>query len=341
MSFEKGIQRVVDTCMKVQPDEKVVIVTDEDSMKIGKKIRETVLEKTNHVRFFNLDIYGERPLDRLPERIIKKAEEATATFFIARPVKGELDPVRFPLINAGVVGGRHAHMVGLTEEIAKIGLSMDYERVAEFTDNLCSMAKRTEEIRVKSDNGTDFVSKVGRYKWVSSTGICSRDIKEAGVWLNLPDGEVYTTPTELEGTAVIDGVIGDYFSDMFGLKEIKSKPLKLEIEQKDKPTIVDVESKNKALEEEFERYIGQNPCSKWIGIIGFGTNIFIEEEMGNILIDRKSPNAHLAAGNPIPELTFAGWSCPESGDLLIPECDVWFDDEKVMEDGEYLVTEDS
>ncbi|MFO7791566.1 MAG: hypothetical protein R6W73_01105 [Candidatus Saliniplasma sp.] len=336
--MDEGIRTVVETCMKIQRGEKVVIVTDNEGMSIGKKIRETVLEKTTHVRFFNLDIYGERPLKSLPERIQKNAEEATATFFTARTVKGELDPIRFPLIKAGATAGRHAHMIGLTEEIVSKGLDMDYERVAEFTNKIYSMAKDTDEIRVRSEIGTDFKAKVGRYKWVSSTGICSKDVKEAGEWLNLPDGEVYTTPTELQGTVVINGAIGDFFSDMFDLKEIKKRPLKLEIEQRGKATIVDVESKNKKLEEEFEKYINKHECSKWIGVIGFGTNIFIDEEIGKVVMDRKAPNAHIAAGHPNTELTYADWVCPESVDLLIPRCDIWFDDEKIMEDGEYIVT---
>lgn len=338
MSLDQGIRTVVDTSMKIRRGEKVVIVTDDECMGVGKKIREAVLQKTTLVRFFNLDIYGERPLDTLPERIEENAKEATATFFIARSVKGELDTVRFPLIRAGTMAGRHAHMIGVTEEIVSKGLDMDYEQVAEFTNKIYSMAKDTEEIRVRSDEGSDFTAKVGRYKWISSTGIFGHDVKEAGDWLNLPDGEVYTTPMELKGTAVIDGTIGDYFLEMFDLKDIKKDPIRLNIDQRDRSIIVEVESGNKKLEKEFRKYIHRHNCSKWIGVIGFGTNVFIDEEIGKIILDRKAPNTHLAAGHPNTELTYADWVCPESLDFLIQNCDIWFDDEKVMEDGEYLVT---
>lgn len=337
MSIEDGIKVVVNTCMKIQPGEKVVIITDDQTMDIGKKLRKEVSEKTNDVRFFNLDIYGNRPLDKLPERIEKKTKEATATFFIGRSIKDELDSVRRPMINAGVVSGRHAHMIGLTEDVIARGLNVDYEQVAEFTDEIYSLVDDTEEIKIRSDNGTDLKAKVGRYKWVPSSGICDKEIQEAGEWLNLPDGEVFTTPDELEGIAVIDGSIGDYFTEMFDLAEIKKKPLKVEIEQKNRPTIVDVESDNKKLEKEFQEYIDAHTCSKWIGQLGFGTNIFIEEMIGEILIDRKSPNAHITAGNPNANLTFADWTCPEAADLLIPNCDIWFDEKKVMENGSYTI----
>ncbi len=338
MSVDEGMRMVVDTCMKIQPDEKVVIVTDDNSIYLGKTIRKAVLEKTKQVRFFNLDIYGERPLRSLPKPILDEARNATATFFVASSIKGELDPIRLPLIRAGVLAGRHAHMVGLTEEIVEKAINVDYNRVAEFTNKIYQMAKKTKKIRVEGENGTQFTATVGRYRWVSSTGICSKDIKAAGEWLNLPDGEVYTTPAELEGAAVIDGTMGDYFSEIFDLRSIKNSPLKLEIEQRDRPTIVSVESKNKKLEEEFKKYVSRHTCSRWIGVIGLGTNIFIEEEIGKILMDRKSANAHLTAGNPIPELTYADWTCPESADLVIPRCDVWFDDKKIMERGRYIIS---
>ncbi|MFW6142597.1 MAG: hypothetical protein ACOC53_08585, partial [Candidatus Saliniplasma sp.] len=112
MSLDDAVQTVVSSCMKVQQGEKVVIVTDRQSIKIAKKIREALFEKTRHVRFFNLDIYGKRPLNSLPERVENEAKEATATFFIAKSIKGELDSVRLPLIQAGVLSGRHAHMIG-------------------------------------------------------------------------------------------------------------------------------------------------------------------------------------------------------------------------------------
>ena len=337
MSVDKGAKVAVNTCMNVRSDEKVVIITDNDTMSVGKSIRKAALNRTRNVRFFNLDIYGKRALSELPKRIEKEAQEATATFFAANSIKGELEAVRRPIINAGVMGGRHAHMIGLTEEIMSKAIDVDYDKVAEFTDKVYDIVKDTEEIRIRSENGTDLKARVGKYRWVSSTGICSKKVREAGEWLNLPDGEVYTTPAEIEGAAVIEGTIGDYFTEEFGLSTIQKQPLTVEIEQKDRPTIVDVGSDNHGLKTEFEEYINRHRCSRWIGQIGFGTNIFIEELIGNIVSDRKSPNAHITAGNPNPNLTFADWTCPEAADLLIPDCDIWFDDEKVMENGEYVI----
>lgn len=134
MSVEDGCEVIVDTCMGVTPDDKAVIVTDKETMDIGKELRRQVL-------------------DKLPEQIEEEAEEATITFFVAQTVKGELDTVRMPFFNAGVQGGRHAHMMGLTKEILERGINVDYERIAGFTEKLHKRVQRAEEIRVKADNG--------------------------------------------------------------------------------------------------------------------------------------------------------------------------------------------
>ena len=49
------------------------------------------------------------------------------------------------------------------------------------------------------------------YKWLKTSGIISPE-----KWGNLPGGEIFTTPGEVNGTFVIDGVVGDYLCAKFG-----------------------------------------------------------------------------------------------------------------------------
>jgi hypothetical protein len=46
------------------------------------------------------------------------------------------------------------------------------------------------------------------YQWVKTSGLISRE-----KWGNLPGGEVFTTPGNVDGTFVIDGVVGDWLCD--------------------------------------------------------------------------------------------------------------------------------
>ena len=49
------------------------------------------------------------------------------------------------------------------------------------------------------------------YKWLKTSGIISPN-----KWGNLPGGETFTTPGEVNGTFVIDGVVGDYLCAKYG-----------------------------------------------------------------------------------------------------------------------------
>lgn len=319
--------------MDITEEDKVVILSDDDSKKIGEILKDVSLEITPHVRFFNLDIYGERPLSRIPEVIEDEAKNSTSTFWTAGAKKGELESVRKPFMKAAVAGGRHAHMVNITEEAVEKGLTGDYQEIDRFTNKIHSMVEDVDEVHIKTPAGTDLSAKVGTYKWVASTGM----IKEKGLWHNLPNGEVYTAPYKMDGTAVIDGTIGNHFQNRYHISHIKENPITLKIENKEKPTLTDMECDDEQLLEELKEYVDQQKCSRFIGELGLGTNLMVDEFIGNMLIDEKHPGAHIALGDPIDELTFAGWSCPTHLDLMMDKCDIWFDGEKVMSEGEYLI----
>lgn len=333
MSIEEGCRTAVETCMGVKPEDRVIIVSDNQSKTIGETLKEIALEISPHVRFFNLDIYGSRPISKLPPIIEETAMDSTVSFWTAKSYEGELGEVRQPFLEAVVVGGRHAHMVNITEEIVRTGLNADYKRIEKITENLMDIAEDIENIRIKSDRGTDLEVKVGKNKWVASTGI----VREPGSWHNLPSGEIYTAPDEIEGTAVIDGTVGDYFDRKYSLSGIKEDPIVIEIGNDDKPTLLDLECKNEDLREDLIRYINRHECSSFVGEFGIGTNIYLDGIIGNILQDEKCPTAHIAFGDPMDNMTFAGWSCPEHVDMIMRNCDIWFEDDKVLENGEFLV----
>lgn len=320
--------------MGVTPDDRVTIVTDSPSLNIGKTLRMLALEITPQVRFFNLDIYGQRPLKNFPEGIEKAALESTVTFWTARSLEGELETVRGPFIKSALVQGRHGHMVNITEKVVENALAVDYHQVKEFTMKLHERLQKVKNITIKNPLGTNIkIQPNEKWKWFPSTGICH----EPGTWINLPDGEVFTAPYRAEGKIVVDGVLGDYIGNEFHHADLQKDPLTIIVEQKKRPTAVEVTSDNSELENAVKEYIAKNKCTSYIGEIGLGTNIFLTEMSDNMLQDEKYPTAHIALGDPIPEDTFADWSCPQHMDNILTRCDIWFDDEKVMEDGEYIL----
>lgn len=333
MSKQNGYETAVRTCMGVEEGDRVVIVSDRKTDEIGKGLRKAALQITPQVRFFNLDIYGDRPLNRIPDGIEKAAKRADVTFWTGESHPGELKSVRKPFISAALNKGRHAHMVNINEKMIQTSMRADYEKIDEFTDELLDKVKNVDEIRVKNEQGTDLKASVPKFKWVKSTGICRTN----GRWINLPSGELFKPPTTMEGEFVVDGVLGDYVGEMFMHEDLLETPVTVKVETKDKPRLVDVSCDNKEIEKEIENYVDQSDCASLVAELGMGTNIFLDDLVDNILQDEKFPGIHIAFGDPIPEETFADWSCSEHIDMVLTKCDVWFDDEQIMEKGEYIL----
>ena len=97
--------------MKVKPEDRVLIVADEQSKEIGMTIRQQSLEITDRVRFFNIDrpSYGGRPIKRMPDTLKEAIRESTVTFYIASAQEGELETLRGPFLQLCVQIGR-AHV---------------------------------------------------------------------------------------------------------------------------------------------------------------------------------------------------------------------------------------
>ncbi len=333
MSLEEGSNVAINTCLGVTEEDKVVILSDEDSQEIGLGLRKAALEITPQVRYFKLELYGDRPLNKMPDQIKSAVQEATASVWTAKAVDGELESIRKPFIQSAVTNGRLAHMVNINKELMRSAMAVDYGEVESFTNKMLSLAEKTKNIRISSKRGTDVTVRVGKYKWVASTGI----IRGVGSWYNLPAGQIYTTPASMKGTVIIDGTLGDYFDSIYSISDLEEDPIHLEIRGEPRPKVTELECGNSELKQELESYLNRNRCSSYIGEIGLGTNVFLEELAGNMLQDDKFPTPHIACGDPNEGMTFAGWSCPEHIDMVIQECDVWFDEKKVMEEGKYLI----
>jgi len=176
-SLDTGARVAVQKCMKVRPDDRVLIVADEPSKKIGMAIRKESLEITDRVRFFNIDrpSYGGRPIKRMPDSLKEAIRESTVTFFVAGAQEGELETLRGPFLKLCVQNARHAHMVQVNEKIMKTGMCVDYDMVKEITDRLYAFLQGAVEIRVTSPAGTDFTATLdSSFKWIPCPGIIDK-----------------------------------------------------------------------------------------------------------------------------------------------------------------------
>ena len=119
---------------------------------------------------------------------------------------------------------RHGHMVGIDDRCMEEGMAADYVEIARLTERVNDIVREARSVEVQAPSGTDMRATLdpSRLRWHPCPGI----YHEPGTWGNLPEGETYTSPASLQGVLGAE-VIGDYFSERYGLLE---PPLRLEID---------------------------------------------------------------------------------------------------------------
>ncbi|MBA2565869.1 MAG: aminopeptidase, partial [Gemmatimonadetes bacterium] len=224
---------------------------------------------------------------------------------------------------------RHAHMVEITPRIMNEGMRADFVAVDALSRWALERAARAREIRVTSPAGTDLRATFSpELRWVKTSGIISAD-----AWGNLPGGEIFTSPANVEGVYVCDGVLGDWFAAKYG--ELRDAPLTITVEG---GRIASLACARDELLRDFEAYTTCDENSNRVGEFALGTNIALTNNViGHILQDEKIPGVHIAFGHPYREHTGADWTSVTHVDVVGRECNVWIDGELVIERGRYLV----
>ena len=168
---------------------------------------------------------------------------------------------------------------------------------------------------------------IPNYRWIKTSGLISRE-----KWGNLPGGEVFTTPGNVHGTFVIDGVVGDWLCDRYGL--LSENPLTIEIKDN---RLVSAESSNQALRDDFWTYTHTDENSDRVGEFAIGTNIELHHVIGHILQDEKFPGVHIAFGNPYGAHTGADWYSSTHIDVVGLKFDIFVDGTQIMNDGKFRI----
>jgi leucyl aminopeptidase (aminopeptidase T) len=223
---------------------------------------------------------------------------------------------------------RHAHMVNINRQIMLEGMRADFQKVDRLSTRVLNILTGARQIIAKTQAGTDLVADLDpAYRWLKTSGIISPD-----KWGNLPGGEVFTTPGEVNGTFVIDGVVGDYLCAKYG--DLRREPLTIHIRNN---RLTEAHSKNKQLERDFWTYTHTDENSDRVGEFAIGTNIELKDVIGHILQDEKFPGIHIAFGNPYGEHTGANWYSSTHIDVVGLRFDIWVDGRLIMRRGKFLI----
>ncbi len=326
-----GARTAVVQCLAITRADRVYIITDDETLPIGEALRIAADERGATCRLMRLEELGPRPLLRLPDTLVTdmRAFGPTASFFAAQGRPGEIG-FRIPLgpFLRTELHVRHGHMIGITPQLMRTGMRVDYEHVADLTTRVNALVASCRTIRVQNDEGTSLTASFDpdRLRWVPCHGL----YRQQGDWGNLPEGETYTSPAGLEGTLTAR-LIGDYFSEKYGLLDA---PVVFHVEQSH---VVSVDHPDRALSTEIWDYLSASPNGRRAGEFAIGTNDLLTELTGNLLQDEKFPGLHVAFGNPYPDRTGADWSSGTHVDVIPLRTSIWVDGRPIMDQGRFTL----
>jgi aminopeptidase len=323
-----GAHNAVYTCLRIEPTEKVTLITDNDCREIAASIAHELVELGAPFKAFVMEELAPRPLTHLPAEIAEDMETSEVSIFAVHAQRNELKSrmEMTDIVNRRRM--RHAHMVNINRQIMLEGMRADYNKVDALSCKVTELVSQAKEIRATNPAGSDFTAKLNpNYRWVKTSGIISRD-----KWGNLPGGETFTTPGEVNGVCVVDGVVGDYLCEKY--QDLARQPLTIRMK---KNRITEIASDNKELEQEFWAYTHTDENSDLVGEFAIGTNIELDHVIGQILQDEKFPGVHIAFGNPYGAHTGADWYSSTHIDVVGTHFDIWVDGRQIMEKGRFLI----
>ncbi len=323
-----GAHNAVFVCLKVQPSEKVTLITDSACKEIAASIASELNQTRCTYNSFVLEELAPRPLTDMPPEILNDMLTSQVSIFAVQAQANELKTrmQMCDVVNRNRI--RHAHMVNIEKKIMLEGMRADFREVDDLTLRVMNLVQNAARIRATTPAGTEIQANLTpAYKWIKTSGIISRD-----KWGNLPGGETFTSPLEVNGTFVVDGVVGDYLCGKFG--DLRKTPLTLVVSGN---RLVEAHSENKQLQDEFWSYTHRDPNSDRVGEFAIGTNLACTRIVGNILQDEKIPGVHMAFGDPYGAHTGAKWTSTTHIDVVGRDFDIWADDRPIMRDGQFLV----
>ena len=334
--FKQGISNAVRVCMNVKEEDRVLIISDQETLEIGQALAAETEGLGAEVKLVTLEEYGERPMTEVPQGLIEDLTELvpTVTFYAAGGQEGEVKMrmgltarirALFPELEQPLP--RHGHMISITPPLMEQGMTADYIEINRLTYQVLEIVEKAREIKVTSVRGTEITAEFNPdYKWVPCHGL----YHQPGDWGNLPEGEVFTCPWNLNGVLVVD-VLGDYFSSKYG---VLKHPLTIEVADS---YVTKVECQDEALAEELLAYLHPSENGTRAGEFAIGTNTAVRELSGNLLQDEKIPGIHVAFGNPGGYRTGADWTSDVHVDVVPIECTIVVDGVTIMEAGEFTL----
>ncbi len=306
----EGAETVVKQCLDISRDENVLILNDGNDQ----DLLDALMEKTQEVaalvaykEYEEPENHGEEP----PEEVANAMKDFNV---VIAPTNKSISHTK-ARVEACNAGARVATMPGINKEIWNSSLKADYDQVKYISEKVYALLESTEKVRITTPSGTDLKLDINIEYFHTDTGI----IHESGEFGNLPAGEADGGAINAQGTLVVD-----HFPFAPSGTEIK-------IEDNRAISVKHPETDHSKLSQAFEDVEG----ARTVAELGFGTN---EEAtiIGNVLQDEKVlGTVHIAFGDNTSYIQDENSNpCGIHWDTICESPTVYFDDEKVLDEGD-------
>src|SRR5579863_4094877 len=179
-----GARNAVNVCLRVQPSEKVTVITDQATKEIAASIVHELEDIGAPYHAWILEELASRPLKDLPAEVADDLESSHVSIFA---VQAQLNELGSRMQMTAIVNRRkirHAHMVNINKQIMLEGMRADFLKVDRISTKVVEKVRRASQIRAKTAAGTDLVVDLNpNYHWLKTSGLISPD-----KWGNLPGG---------------------------------------------------------------------------------------------------------------------------------------------------------
>ena len=124
-----GARNAVRVCLRVQPSEKITVITDEVSLEIAAAIVHELEEVGCRYQTWVLEDVATRPLTDFPPVIAEDLESSQVSIFAVQAQSNELKSrmQMTDVVNRRKI--RHAHMVNINKRIMAEGMRADFQKV--------------------------------------------------------------------------------------------------------------------------------------------------------------------------------------------------------------------
>lgn len=315
--LDKAIESVILNNLGIRKDERFLIVYDSTKAPLAerfKNVASSIVEDVVLMRIPQTSVDGQEPSAKASKALL----ECDAAIILTSRSISHTKARR----NATAKGVRMASMPGITEEIMKRSVNIDYSGLKKRIEKVGSLLDKAKYVNIKTSFGTDIYFSISGRK---SHGLSAGMFNTKGKWGNLPEGESYIAPVEgsANGVFVVDGSIA-------GIGKIKHPVIFFvrdgmieKITNGKKPLII----------EDMMSRIG----TKARNIAEFGIGLNNKARVtGIVLEDEKAiGTCHIALGN---NIGFGGKvDVPFHVDCVIRKPSIWLDNKRIMKNGKLLV----